>query len=667
MMFKGLGRRGKRAAALVLALVFAVTSIIFSGADPAFALEFSVDKDGNRFAEDKDSGYYFLVPAGQEYGDTCILYVYGGKKTDLVLPTMCNSYKVTTVGSSFSSMVAYVGVEGQSLTTVTIPWGYTTIESGDGGKSGAFQNQKNLYRVEIPDSVTEIGKDAFSGCDFSKLTIVAPDGSYARKYAKKYGINNTDSTKVAIDPKGKTMYVGKKKTVRVYNNNAKIVWRSSKPSVAKISSDGVITAKKAGKTKITAVIKGKKYRFTLTVKKAKKSAAAPQSVSGRKSAPDQDGGNASAVSEEPSLRQTAATDSSFQVTWEPTAGASGYEVEVKDASGSTVSDTTVLPEYTFAQNVMPAAHYTVRVRPKGGVTWNEIDAVTVPKYKKNESKLVQKKSGASATSISLGWTDCEGADGFRILYWKEGETKEQAKSVDVTGALQCQLTELAEDSRYNIRVYPYCKSLSETPFVAVDQRAYATGKNIPVVPLKIGDIELEEFFTYTGLAKLSWEKSGAAAGYQWEILDGDKKTDGGSGKENSVTTTKMQMNKFYRVRARGYINIGDGKKYGEWSEWQYVSSQPKTITYRQSAGSLALTWSKVSGATSYTVYVSSKKPEDISDMKKVKTVKGNTYTVKKLDGRSIERNRRYYIVIVANKETDGGTYHSISKSIYLTR
>lgn len=250
--------------ALAAAAVFAASAPL-----PASAQSFSMDSEGNLVASDADE-FYYMVPAGEEDSGKCVLYAYGGTKSELVLPKTCGDYKVTTVGKYFSSMVSYVGNEDGSLKTVRIPSGYTKIESGDSGKSGAFQNQTKLYCVEIPKSVKSIGKNAFTGCDFTKLTIVTPKGSYAEKYAKKYKINYTSSTEVAVDPHGKTMYAGKKKTVSVYNSDAEVRWKSSKPSVASVSQVGVITAKKAGKTKITAVIDGESYSFTLTVKAAKK-------------------------------------------------------------------------------------------------------------------------------------------------------------------------------------------------------------------------------------------------------------------------------------------------------------------------------------------------------------------------------------------------------------
>lgn len=649
----------KKMPAIVLAFAITLAGPISA---PVYAQGFSTDSEGNLVANDANE-YYYMVPAGKEDSGKCVLYAYGGSETDLVLPERYDSCKVTTIGMYFSSMVAFVGNEEGSLKTVKIPSGYTKIESGDGGRSGAFQNQTKLYRIEIPKSVKSIGKYAFTGCDFTKLTIVAPKGSYAEKYAKKYKINYTNSTKVAIDPHGKTMNAGKTKTVSVYNNGEKVSWKSSKPSVAAISADGVITAKKAGRTKITATIAGKKYSFTLTVKSSVRGAApSPASAAADSSA----AANSDIVS---NLKQTEARSNSFQVSWDANLNAvSGYEIEVSDNRGGVVKDTTRLLHYTITRNISPATHYTVRVRPKGGI-WSEIDVVTKPKYKRNEGKLTREADGSSATEMSISWKECTGADAYRVEYWDNSTDRKYAKSIDVAGATGCTLTGLVKEAVYEIRVYPYCASREPVPFVTLDtaDAVYASASDYAMIPDKISKVGMEDYLTYAEQSKLSWSKSGSAAGYQWEARSGSTKTDGGLVEETYVYSTKLKMNKFYRVRVRGYIYIDGEKAYGKWSDWQYVSSQPKKLTYKQSAGKLALSWSKVSGATSYTVYVSAKKPSNISEMTKVKTVTKNTCTLKKLGKKSIAAKKRYYMVIVANKETAGITYRSITKYIYQTK
>lgn len=66
-----------------------------------------------------------------------------------------------------------------------------------------------------------------------------------------------------------SLYVGKSYTLKLQKASGKIKWKSSKKSVATVSSKGKVTAKKAGKASITATNKGKKYICKVTVKNVK--------------------------------------------------------------------------------------------------------------------------------------------------------------------------------------------------------------------------------------------------------------------------------------------------------------------------------------------------------------------------------------------------------------
>ena len=68
-----------------------------------------------------------------------------------------------------------------NLREVYIPKGLKTIETK------AFYGCRNLKKITIPASVTSISPDAFQNCP--NVVIYAPKGSYASKYAKKYGIS----------------------------------------------------------------------------------------------------------------------------------------------------------------------------------------------------------------------------------------------------------------------------------------------------------------------------------------------------------------------------------------------------------------------------------------------------------------------------------------------
>ena len=218
-----------------------------------YAVTFVQDTDGTKYAVDKKSGFYYALSKSATKKSSCSIYMYGGQKTDVTFPSKCNNYTVTAVSSNFSQLIM------TKLKTVKLPSGYTTIEKE------AFKGQTQLYRIEIPASVKSIGKNAFQGCDISKLTIVAPYGSAAEKYAIANNINYSNSTALSIRTGGMNMFVGEKKQIRVCNNSKTITWASSNKKVATVSKNGTVTAKKAGNTKITAKINGKTYTYPFKV------------------------------------------------------------------------------------------------------------------------------------------------------------------------------------------------------------------------------------------------------------------------------------------------------------------------------------------------------------------------------------------------------------------
>lgn len=82
------------------------------------------------------------------------------------------------------------------------------------------------------------------------------------------------SEKTHLNKTKKSVYIGKKYTLKLIDkngktiSNSKIKWSRSNKTVASVSKKGVVTGKKAGKIKITATYKGEKYTAVITVKSA---------------------------------------------------------------------------------------------------------------------------------------------------------------------------------------------------------------------------------------------------------------------------------------------------------------------------------------------------------------------------------------------------------------
>lgn len=100
--------------------------------------------------------------------------------------------------------------------------------------------------------ILALGLVLFVGCTF---TIPAATGTLESHAASKIKISKTKASMT----KGKTMQL------KVKGTKKKVKWSSSKKSVATVSKNGKVTAKKSGKATITAKVGKKKLKCKVTV------------------------------------------------------------------------------------------------------------------------------------------------------------------------------------------------------------------------------------------------------------------------------------------------------------------------------------------------------------------------------------------------------------------
>lgn len=84
--------------------------------------------------------------------------------------------------------------------------------------------------------------------------------------------------KMSLDKKKVTIRVGKSVRLKLKNAKKEVKWKSANKKIATVSTKGVVRGKKAGKTKITAKCKGKKFICKVTVKKKKAASKPVQTV-----------------------------------------------------------------------------------------------------------------------------------------------------------------------------------------------------------------------------------------------------------------------------------------------------------------------------------------------------------------------------------------------------
>lgn len=101
---------------------------------------------------------------------------------------------------------------------------------------------------------------------------------YGAPSSSSYGSGGSSTSKnttkpIEINKTSVLLVKGKSVRLKIKNSTQKIKWKSTKTSVASVSSSGKVTAKKAGKTIITATVGSQKKKCTVKVESPKLSSA----------------------------------------------------------------------------------------------------------------------------------------------------------------------------------------------------------------------------------------------------------------------------------------------------------------------------------------------------------------------------------------------------------
>lgn len=143
---------------------------VSSGEDESKTDVSPAEKSKSSLSETPESSFKFT-----ETGEgTMTVANFSGSETEIVIPSSAQGKPVTSIGGG-----AFYDYE--AITSVIIPDGVTSI--GD----SAFSGCTSLASITIPASVTSIEAGAFFGC--TALTIHAPSGSEAQRYAQAEGIS----------------------------------------------------------------------------------------------------------------------------------------------------------------------------------------------------------------------------------------------------------------------------------------------------------------------------------------------------------------------------------------------------------------------------------------------------------------------------------------------
>lgn len=242
---------------------------------------------------------------------------------------------------------------------------------------------------------------------------------------------------------------------------------------------------------------------------------------------------------------------------------------------------------------------------------------------------------------------------------EDGRTWSRASTTVLTNSAVT-VTGLKPGTEYDVRIHLTAGSVELTD----------TLWDLRTVPSKVSSIKVGNTYSYSGSMWLTFSNPGGFDGYEISIdAYSGKKADktirkdygftySSSGATIDTDSTKMSLKTAYKAKMRTYVLMGDGKtkKWSEWSSTNILVPQPAMSSKIKKAGSgVKVSWSKVSGAKSYTVYASANKDKGY---KKVGTVKGNSKVITKVAGKKMRNGKGYYVYAVANVPYNGKTYKS---------
>ena len=355
------------------------------------------------------------------------------------------------------------------------------------------------------------------------------------------------------------------------------------------------------------------------------------------------------------LHQSDADSSSFEVTWDKDINAYGYDVQYSmDSTNWSSSNYTTELSYLF-DTLNSGRSYYVRVRSFDNGVWGDpttdstfsdwctpVEVVTAPAPISSDDV---KQTGGSSSSISVSWEAAEGTTVYKV-YYEMGGSWFLSGSTDKTSYT---IKGLDPDTHYEVSIAAMRESGS-----GYETGSYTTyGHDCYTAAGKIKDNVLEKWDSVKNRVTIKWDSASYDnSGYEVYITNlAGKKVKNFKTTETSASFKLSSIkNQGFIFKVRAYKDIDGTSIYGSWSGNKTVIAQPK-VTLKRSGKTIKVSWAKIKGASSYTVYRSTS-PE--TGFKKIKTVKSTNLTNK-----GLSKNKSYYYYVVANNV-------KVNKKLYKT-
>lgn len=266
------------------------------------------------------------------------------------------------------------------------------------------------------------------------------------------------------------------------------------------------------------------------------------------------------------------------------------------------------------------------------------------------------QTGLTANAVTVSWPAESDATRY-VVYVGTSSSSYSQYAVLQPNQTSITISNLPAGCERYVRVrYDYKSSYSGKVYTD-----YSVGSVYAVtLPGKVTGLKQDKWWYFVKSFDAVWDKQEGVTGYEYvaKTNKGKVKAQGRSTyNSNRASVDKISNTVVYTMQVRAYTVLNGQTYYGPWSDAAYFFTQPRITKAKVSGSKLTVKWKKVSGATGYDVYVSTK-PQ--SGYKKVKSVssKKSSVTLTKFKGKKFSSKKKYYVYVATKKKTKSGTYTS---------
>lgn len=298
-----------------------------------------------------------------------------------------------------------------------------------------------------------------------------------------------------------------------------------------------------------------------------------------------------------------------------------------------------VPSYQFtvkeAKNNVKVGKGEVTVELNGAVKNETVTA----KFNIVPAAVTGLKAATTSTTATLTWSKVVGATSYSYEYYNG--KKWVAKTTTKTSAT---ITGLKSNASYKFRVRAYNKTA----------KVYGAYSSVVTATTAIAQVKSLKAQATSASVTLTWGKVSGAKSYEVYQLVGKKWKKIATTTKTSVTVKKLKANTTYQFKVRA---LNSKKVAGDFSAILKVTTNltaVKGVKAKTTKSTVALSWSKVSGAKSYEVWQLVGKK-----WKKVGTASSTKFTVKK----GLKKNTKYQFKVRAvSKAKVYGDFSAVVKA-----